>query len=177
MDRKYIVYQSKGKQFGLSLLGLFMVLMSLFVLLAGLTEAHWLYTGIGIIGVLFFGWCEYFIIRQLIHGKELAVLLPEGFCDYSTAYATKDQLISWSQIKMITNQSIAGQSFVSVWLKEPEDFLSRLSTVQRTAISANRKLGFGEINISLQSAKHCTNDQLIEKMNQFMEEYNANQTQ
>ena len=57
-----------------------------------------------------------------------------------------------------------------MYLKEPEQFLANVSTLQRKAIAANVKMGFGEINISLQSAKKCTNDQLIAKMNRFIEE-------
>lgn len=172
MEKEYVVYQSKGKQLGLSLLGLFMVLMSIFVFIAGIMEARglWLFTGIGLIGLLFFGLCELYIIKQLFVGKKLVVVTPEGFYDFSSATSTKDQMIPWNQVARIENKSILNQSFVSVYLKEPEQFLANVSTLQRKAIAANVKMGFGEININLQSAKKCTNDQLIAKMNCFIEE-------
>lgn len=76
----------------------------------------------------------------------------------------------WEEIDKIENKSIVNQSFVSVYLKEPEQVLSGLSSLQRKTIAANVKMGFGEINITLQSAKSCTDDQLISKMNSFIED-------
>lgn len=170
MEKEYVVYQNKWKQTGLSLLGILMTLSSLLVFLAGVADTQWLFIIIGLIGSLFFGWCEVYIIKELFRGKKLVILTNEGFYDYSSALATKGKLVPWNQVRIIENQSIVGQSFVSVSLKDPESFLSELSALQRKLIAANVKMGFGEINITLQSAKKCTNDQLIEKMNQFMRE-------
>ncbi|MGG5330906.1 STM3941 family protein [Enterococcus sp. AZ163] len=169
MKEEYIVYQSKIKQIGLSFLGLLMVTVCLFVLLAGVVETQYLMIGIGLIGGLFFGACEIFILKQVFVGKKLVVLTSEGFYDYSSALATKDRLIPWSGIEKIENKSMAGQTFVSAYLKEPDPILSQLSTFQKKAISANVAMGFGEINVNLQSAKNCTNDDLLSRMNRYLD--------
>lgn len=170
MEKEFVVYQSKSKQIGLSVLGMLMVLASLFIFIAGIAETQYILMAIGIVGFLFFGACELFIVRQVFLGKKLIVLTNEGFYDYSSALATKDRLILWEEIDQIENKSMANQSFVSVYLKEPEPFLSGLSSLQKKAIAANVKMGFGEINLTLQSAKSCSADQLISKMNHFMNE-------
>ncbi|MGX2945856.1 STM3941 family protein [Enterococcus alishanensis] len=174
MKNEYVVYQSKVKQIGLSLLGILMVFMSFFILIIGIMEARYLFMGIGIVGFLFFGACEIYIVRQVFLGKKLVVLTKMGFYDYSSALATKDIMISWELVDRIEKKSMVNQSFVSVYLKDPEKVLSKLSSMQRKAIAANVKLGFGEVNITLQSAKQCTDEQLIEKMNSFVEEVNPN---
>ena len=170
MEKEFVVYQSKSKQIGLSFLGMLMVLASFFILIVGIVETMYLFMVIGIMGFLFFGACELYIVKQVFVGTKLVVLNDVGFYDYSGALSTKEQLILWEEIDKIENKSIVNQSFVSVYLKEPEQVLSGLSSLQRKAIAANVKMGFGEINITLQSAKSCTDDQLISKMNSFIED-------
>ncbi|MEY8258109.1 STM3941 family protein [Erysipelotrichaceae bacterium 66-17] len=168
MKNEHIVYQSKLKQAGLSVLGIFMVFMSLMVFLGGVIETNWLMLIIGLIALVFFGFCEFYIVKQLFHGKKLVVLTEKGFYDYSTATATKDRLIPWNEIAQIEDKSIMNQSFVSVTLKDPDKLLSSLSGLQKKSIAANVKLGFGQINVNLQSAKQCDNQQLIAMMKEFM---------
>lgn len=170
MEKELIIYQRKSKQIGLSLLGLMMVLASLLSLFLTLSEKRYLIALIGLTGLVFFGFCEIFIIKQIFTGKEIVVLTSEGFFDYSSALATKKMLIRWSDVYKIENKSMLNQQFVSVYLKDSEAFLAKLSNIQRRAIQANLKLGFGEINITLQTAKNCTNPQLIEKMNAYINE-------
>ena len=168
MKNEHIVYQSKLKQAGLSVLGIFMVFMSLMVFLGGVIETNWLMLIIGLIALVFFGFCEFYIVKQLFHGKKLVVLTEKGFYDYSTATATKDRLIPWNEIAQIEDKSIMNQSFVSVTLKDPDKLLSSLSGLQKKSIAANVKLGFAQINVNLQSAKQCDNQQLIAMMKEFM---------
>lgn len=170
MGNEFVVYQSKVKQIGLSLLGIMMVIASLAVFFAGLADKQYVMILIGGISFAFFGFCEIAIVKQVIKGKKVVVLTSEGFYDYSSALSTKGRMISWSDVSRIEDTNMVGQEFVSVFLKEPEKFLEQLSSMQRTAVKANIKLGFGEINITLQSAKRCTNDQLIAQMNTYLPE-------
>ena len=160
MEEIFVVYQSKMKQVGLVFLGMMMVLASLIILFIGKP----LFTVFGIIGLLFFGYAEYYLIKQLIVGKKLVVLTEAGFYDYSSALATKEMLISWEEVSHVEETEMVNQTFVSVYLKHPEQLLVNLSKVQKTGIKANVKMGFGEINMTLQSAKRCTNKELIEAM-------------
>lgn len=168
MGTEYVVYQSKWKQFGLSLVGVLMTLAGLFVLVGGLTERQYVDALVGLVGLLFFGFCTVVIIRQLFVGKQLVVLTDEGFFDYTSATATRDLLIPWDQIEKIENKSLAGQTFVSIYLRDPEELFSGLSTFQKKAIAANKRMGFGDININLQNAKQCTDAQLIVRMDAYL---------
>lgn len=168
MGTDYVVYQSKWKQLGLSLVGVLMTLAGLFVLVGGLTERQYVAALVGLVGLLFFGFCTVVIIRQLFVGKQLVVLTDDGFFDYTSATATKDLLIPWDQIEKIENKSLAQQTFVSVYLRDSEELFSGLSTFQKKAIAANKRMGFGDININLQNAKQCTDAQLIVRMDAYL---------
>jgi hypothetical protein len=165
---KFVVYQSKLKQVGLSLLGLLMVGASFAVCAGSLAEGSFLFSMLGIIGLIFFGFCAFFLIKQVFKSKPIIILNSEGFYDYSSALSAKKLLISWKDISKIEETSMLNQEFVSVYLKQPEEFLAKLSSFQRKAVQANIRMGFGEINITLQSAKHCTNEQLCVQMNRYL---------
>lgn len=71
---------------------------------------------------------------------------------------------SGSKIEKI---DFAEQEFVSVYLKNSEEILSELPTMSKKLIATNVKMGFGEISINLNSAKKCTVNKLIAKMNRY----------
>lgn len=160
MEERFVVYQSKMKQVGLVILALIMVLASFFILFIGKP----VFILVGVVGTLFFGYAAFYLMKQLFAGKKLVVLTEQGFYDYSSALATKERLIPWDEVAHIEEVGIVNQDFVSIYLKHPEQVLTNLSKVQRAGIKANVKMGFGEINITLQSAKKFTNEALIEEM-------------
>lgn len=168
MSTDVIVYQSKLKQLGLLLLGLGMVVLSLFVAFAGSIESNYLILILGIFSVLFFGICDIYILKQLIKGKELVILTDDGFYDYSSAIATNDLLVSWSDVDRIQSKQVINQTFVSIYLKTPDKYLSQLSSYKQKLIAANIEMGLGEINIVLQNAKHCRPGDLITAMNRYL---------
>ena len=163
-EEVFTVYQSKIRQIGLVFLGILMVLASFILLFTG----NILFIIVGILGVVFFGCCEFYLIKQLIYGKKIVHLTTEGFYDYSSAMATKDLCIPWEAVAEIKIKPMINQTFVSVYLKNSEKILMKINKLQRKAIQANIKMGFGEINITLQSAKQCTNEELLAKMNYFV---------
>jgi hypothetical protein len=170
---EFVVYQSKPKQAGISLLGILMILASLYVIFNGLFKENNLILGIGVVGFFTFAIFEVFVLKQLFIGKKLVVLNKQGFYDYSVAFATKDLLIPWTDIAKIEIANMASQKFVSVYVKNSEKFLANISPIQQQTSKANKKLGFGDININLKSAKDCSEDQLLEKMNQYLEDSNS----
>lgn len=167
MENEYIVYQSRLRIVGKLLLGVFMILLFLFAFFVGVLEQQWLPLVISIIGFIFFGYFEIYIIKQLFVGRKLVVLTVEGFYDFSSVISPKNQLIPWSQVAKIEKIDFAEQEFVSVYLKNSEEILSELPTISKKLIATNVKMGFGEISINLNSAKKCTVNKLIAKMNRY----------
>ncbi|WP_061100555.1 STM3941 family protein [Enterococcus faecalis] len=79
MDEELIIYRSKLKQIGLSLLGFLMVVTSLAVLMGGLVDGEFLLIIIGLIGSSFFGFCEFSLIKQVFKRKPVIILNSEDF--------------------------------------------------------------------------------------------------
>lgn len=96
------------------------------------------------------------------------ILTKEGFYDFSSAIATKDRLIPWTEVTDIGIFTIAGQNFLSIALKNREKFLSSLNMITRKATQANLKLGAHEINITMQNAKSISLEELAEQMLCFL---------
>lgn len=152
---------------GLSLLGFLMVITSFAIFMGGLSDGEFLLIIIGLISLVFLGFCEFFLIKQVFKRKPIIILNTEGFYDYSSALSTKKLLIPWGDISKIEKASMINQEFVSVYLKQPEEFLDKLPQFQRKAVLVNIRMGFGEINIPLQSVKNCTSEQLSVQMNRY----------
>ncbi|BDR61136.1 hypothetical protein KIM322_13970 [Lactobacillus xylocopicola] len=120
--------------------------------------------------MIMFCFGEIFVIRQMLKGKKTVVKLTQvGFYDYSSAIATKNLLIPWSAVAKVENKKgILGDRYVSVYLKEPEEFLLQIPLISRIIIKINVKLGLGQFNLVLQTAQDYSNDQLVEQMNSLL---------
>ncbi|MEI5995419.1 STM3941 family protein [Candidatus Enterococcus mansonii] len=172
MNKDFIVYQSKGKQLLLIFLSIIMTGGSAFLLFhrtVDLRTSPYIFKIVGIVGFLFFGFCLYYFIKQFFIGKKVVVLTADGFYDYSSAIATKDLLIPWKDVVDIALFNIVGQEFISVKLKNREEFLASLSPLIRKSVQANLKLGSNEININLQNAKDVSLEELLERMLLFID--------
>lgn len=171
--KELVIYQSKTKQLMLVFLAVIMVAASLLVFLAGLEMQvlrHFLFIAIGVIGLLFFGFCLLYLIKDLIIGKKLVVVNEQGFYDFSSAIASKD-MIAWGRVEELGIYTIQGQVFITVFLLDGEEFIEGLPFMKRTAAKANIKLGAGHININTQAIKGMTRDELLYEMSNFFEEY------
>lgn len=94
-------------------------------------------------------------------------MTKEGFYDYSSALATKDRLIPWKDVTDINVFNVSDQNFISIRLENREEFLASLSTIARKAAQANLKLGSYEINITMQSAKNVSLEELLMHMAEY----------
>lgn len=176
MKEEFVVYQSKSKQFLMIILAITMTMASIFLIVSKDLEVGFLgfrvpyvVSLVGVFGLIFFGFALFHFIKQLLIGKIIVILTGEGFYDYSSALATKDRLILWKDVADIGVFTISGQDFISVQLNNREEFLDSLSTITRKAAQANLKLGSYEINITLQSAKKVTIQELLFQMCTFYE--------
>ena len=176
VEDSFVVYQSKWKQGQLVLLSVFMLLVSGFIVFYGASlEAttssermmKYIMIIVGCIAVLFFGTCSLFIFKQFVSGKKLVVLTPQGFYDHSSMLGTKDKIVDWQNVKEITIHTMVGQRYVSVYLNEPDIVLAGMSRVQLKLIQKNVKMGYGELNINVQTARGCTEEELAAQMNRY----------
>ena len=106
------------------------------------------------------------IFRQLTN-KKIILLNNQGVYYYINSFNTHRLFIPWNKIKKVKNKQIADQWCVSLYLVKDKYLLASIPKKYRRVIQMNRAKGHGEIIIDLQSAKSCTNEELIQQMDQF----------
>ncbi|WP_124058092.1 STM3941 family protein [Vaginisenegalia massiliensis] len=168
---KYIVYRSKIKQLGFASLTLSIALVFFLVFIAGCKEFSFTSILMGLIGLAFFGGGTYYLVKQITKSKELVILNEAGFYDFSTSISPANNLIGWDNVRRIEKVNMINHSFVSVYLKRPEEVLDLLSSEKQKAIIENTSKGFGEININLQNAKEVNEKILVSMMTKYLTEY------
>lgn len=167
----YIVYKSRLKQISFVLMGIFLILISVGGGTAGWQEKSWGYVLLGALGVVFFSFFEFSLIRMFFTGNELLILTDKGFYDFSSIIATRGKLIPWSSVQMIQIIHTGGWKYVSVYLKDSEAFAAPQSRLRRMINKSNLNGGFGMINITLQLAKHRDDDEVLKQMEDRLGEY------
>jgi hypothetical protein len=95
--------------------------------------------------VLFFGGGALVALRQLFDSRPRLVIDDSGILDSTLGVGT----IPWSEILDARVQSIQGNDFICLSVRNPEMWIHSYSPVQRALVSANKALGFTELNINL----------------------------
>lgn len=170
----FVVERSKPKQiFGLIVAAFFLLVscISLAIGIIGLFQsdtghqesALWgTFVSLFLTIVLFFS-TRYYV--QMIRTKRKVVVLTAlGFYDYSTAVSTNDVLVTWRNVEEIGMTASGRNTYVSVRLRDPEQVLGSLSWGRRTLNSMLSHMGYGHINIMLNSALNCTDAVLLDQM-------------
>lgn len=135
IDSRLEIRSSRLKNINLSLLGILMIIISAFMLLAGLCGGSILYNiftiFIGLFGTLFFGAATLFYIRNIFIIKPVLILENDGFYENSSILSMKNSLISWDTVKKIKNMPMMGQGMVSIFMKDQDAYLDKLPLFKR----------------------------------------------
>ena len=174
MDNRLEIRSSILKNLIFSLLSIFMTSLAVFMLLSGLYEGNILYAidliFIGLIGTLFFGSATLIYIRNIFIFRPVLILENDGFYENTTILSMKSSLISWDEVKKIRNMPMMGQGMVSIFMKDKNEYLDKLSLFKRLLTMMNIGMGYGEITISMKQIKDMDGEELTE----IMEEYRKN---
>lgn len=176
-----VVYQSIVKRVIMVILGIAMTLLCVGFLVFAFTMSSPSSTKaisqlailaiIAVMGLLFFGACTFMWARLLFTANKALVITSEGIYDYSSATASGDRIIRWEEILSVRKTGIMTSSFISLSLRDPESFINSLSPAKQKIVRANARLGYGEINISLQGARGMSYNRLLEIIEQNLERY------
>jgi ABC-type transport system involved in multi-copper enzyme maturation permease subunit len=123
----------------------------------------------GLVSVLFFGLVAVTVFRKLSDKKAGLIINKEGIIDNSSGVSVG--LVLWSDIKEIKTCSVASQQFLMVIVKNPQDYIDKVSnSLKRKAIEMNYKTYGSPISISTNSLQ--TNfDNLYNLLASRMKEY------
>lgn len=100
-------------------------------------------------GIAFFGVCALVLARQLFDSRPRIVIDDAGVFDRTLGVG----VIPWDEIRGAQLRHIGGHPFVSLELRDEESWLARLRPMHRRLAAANRKLGFGALNLNLSATR------------------------
>ncbi|WP_333677478.1 STM3941 family protein [Dyella sp.] len=104
------------------------------------TEA-WL----GWANIVLFGACIPLFLWQLLDARPRLVMDEQGIFDRTLGVG----VIPWSEITGAYLRSIMSVDFICLELRDPLQWLQRLSPAKRAVVRANEAMGFSALNVSL----------------------------
>jgi hypothetical protein len=93
---------------------------------------------VGWFGLIFFGLCLAAILLQLFRRGPTIVIDEVGVLDRRLAVGS----IPWQDISSVSLIQIKRQRFISLWLRNEDEYLSRMRGWKQGIARANRALGF-----------------------------------
>ncbi|HYF63625.1 MAG TPA: STM3941 family protein [Herpetosiphonaceae bacterium] len=99
----------------------------------------------GWLAIVFFGACAAVGAWQLFDRRPRLVIDDEGVFDRTL----KVGRIPWSAIAGATPQSILGNHFIALDLRNEEEWIARLPKPYRSMVKGNEALGFAKLNLNL----------------------------
>jgi hypothetical protein len=159
-----VIYPSRGKLLLLVLGGAAFIALGLFLWRTGQIKNQ----VVAILSVVFFGACFVFGVIRLIWRKPSLIISPMGILERSSALGS--YLLRWDEIDSVfisTMQvtAFSSQRFLSIRLKNTEEFLARQSSARARLMRMNMGLVGAPINISA-STLPVKLEELIEVMQQ-----------
>lgn len=108
----------------------------------------------GWVGALFFGSGIPIFVWQIIDSRPRLIIDDNGILDRTLGVG----YIAWRDIEAAYVQSISGNDFICLELRNTEHYAQKLSNVKRAMTAANRGLGFTDFNINLSGVDAKTDE-------------------
>jgi len=99
---------------------------------------------VGWFGVVFFGLCLVAILFQLFRRGPTVTIDELGVLDRRLGIGP----IPWQDISSVSVTQIKRQRFIALWLRNEDDYLSRVPAWRRKLVQANRAMGFSPFCIA-----------------------------
>ena len=102
---------------------------------------------VGIIGILFFGYIAFYLIKALPDKSPGLIINADGIVDNASAVAAG--FIKWDDIQEIKVAQVMNQKFLMIIVRNPEEYINRgKGTIARNAMQMNYKSYGSPISIS-----------------------------
>lgn len=137
-----VVKNSIGKYLLYGLIALIFVAGGIFILSVGKDLKA---TIIGWSCIIFFGFALLIFLRQIFDTRPRIIIDQTGIFDRTLDIG----IIEWQDIENAYLNSILGNDFISLVLRDTEKYLQRISKPKAKLAKYNRTLGFETINLNL----------------------------
>ncbi|MDP4094740.1 MAG: STM3941 family protein [Bacillota bacterium] len=168
-----VINKSPVKFLGLCVLEIIMLTLCAFDLAGGIKHSNLVCIITGIIALIFFGICFVFIIKIALDKKPLLIISDDGITDMTTAGSKV--FIPWSEIKSISVRKVFTQRFIGIDVYDLDKLMSGISPAKQKIITANLRLKYPPISISLNMANKKFSDVLSLIQNKLNEANLKNQ--
>ena len=126
------------------------------------------YRLLGLLAIMFFGFCGLFAARKLQDRTPGLIISEEGIADNSSGIPSG--MIPWEDITEIKEAGAMNQRFMMLMLRNPEDYINRHKGIRRNFVAANFKSYGSPIAISANALK-CSNKELKETLLEYFQRY------
>ena len=120
-----------------------------------------LYRLLGLLAILFFGFCGLFAARKLQDRKPGLIISEEGITDNSSAVPAG--LVPWEDITEVKEAGAMDRRYIVLMLRNPEEYLNRHKGIKKSFVAANLKTYGSPVAISANGLK-CSNKELKETL-------------
>ena len=114
-------------------------------------SSPWLFRGVAITGLVFFGACGVVAARKLFDDRPGLVIGPEGITDHASGVAAG--LVPWRDITGIGTYAVQGQRFVVLMVRDPDRYTERGNALVRMLNRANARMVGSPVSISANTLK------------------------
>lgn len=104
---------------------------------------------VAVIGVVFFGYAFFYLIKRAKQGKAILVVDEKGVTDNSSSISFG--FIPWGDIDEVRVDAVFGNNCIELLLNNENDYIAKLSGLKKQAILANKKMGYPAVCITLNS--------------------------
>ena len=99
--------------------------------------------------------------------KPVLIINKDGFYENTSMLSMKNSLVNWGSVRKIKNMPMMGQGMVSIFMKDQDAYLAKLTLFKRLVTKMNIRLGYGEITINMNQIKDMDGEELTEIMNEY----------
>lgn len=163
---EFIIYPKRGRMIILAFFALLFVLVGAVFIVVYFGEEgipHWL-PAVGLISVLFFGFCLVYYLKEIIIHKPVLIISKLGITDRSSYLAAG--LVKWEDIRDIDFVEFGGQVFLGIYTYNPDLIINRSNGLQRMLNQVNKRLLNSHVNIPVKNL-NCSMDELVEQINSY----------
>ncbi|MBW8016638.1 MAG: hypothetical protein FVQ82_10650 [Planctomycetes bacterium] len=156
-----VITLSRKKTFLMAIGSLGFVIAGVWVLMLGAI-------GVGIVCILFFGFCLICAINKLFETSAGLVLNDQGF--YNNSCGLPEVFVPWAEVVGIVEFEVSGIKTISIFVNDPDKYVGRGNLVQRLLNRDQLKSTDTPISISAHIL-NIDHDQLFSTFESYVKNY------
>jgi hypothetical protein len=124
---------------------------------------------VGIIALLLFGFSSLYLLYKILVDKKGLEITRDGITDHVSAITVGE--VKWEDIEGFEKKKVGIlEEIITVYLKNPEEYLKSLPVHKKNILKANHKLYGSPVQLASTGLK-CSTDELLSTLEQAYSRY------